>query len=128
MPVETDDGWRDWDMETTAGRWWRVRFACVTEYHSGARCLTRVRIATRATAATVLLFASAILISVAVVFIARWHPVWTLGVLFVGSVLFECLHHAAVTRAANTVVKAAAGTGFLPVGRVAEAPEPDKIS
>ncbi len=125
-PVETDDGWRDWDMETAAGRWWRVRFACVTEYHSGARCLTRVRIATRATAATVLLFTAAILVSVAVVFIARWHPVWTLGVLFTGSVLFECLHHAAVTHAANTVVKAAAGTGFLPVGRAAEPSGPDK--
>ena len=126
IPVHTDDGWRDWDMETTASRWWRVRFACVTEYHSEGKCLTRVRIATRATGATALLFLSALLIAAALVLVAHFHPVWTLGVLFVASVLFECLHHAAVTRAANMVVKAAAGAGFLPVGRPPEAPAPDK--
>ena len=128
MPVQTDDGWRDWDMETTAGRWWRVRLACVTEYHSDAKCLTRVRIATRATAATAQLFLAATALAATLVFAFRWHPVWALGVLFVGSVLFECLHHAAVTRAANLVVKAAAGVGFLPVGRSTEPPAPDNQS
>lgn len=126
VPVQIDDGWRDWDVETSAGRWWRVRFACVTEYHAEAKCLTRVRIATRATAATAFFFMAAILLAVALVFIVRWHPVWTLGVLFVGSVLFECLHHAAVTRAANIVVAASAGAGFLPVGRPVRAAVPGK--
>ena len=114
-PVLTDDGWRDWDLETTAGRWWRIRLGTVTEYHAGGHCLTRVRIATRATGSTVLAALSALLASAILVFL--WHPIWTLGVLFIATVLFESRHHAAVTRAANTVTDAARGAGFQSMAR-----------
>ena len=129
-PVLTDDGWRDWDLETKADRWWRVRFGSVTEYHGDGRCLTRVRIATRATAATAAIAAGAILLAVAAIFGAPWNPVWTLGALFVASVIFESRHHAAVSRAAGVVVAAATGAGFQVPLREAEppaAPVPDNV-
>jgi hypothetical protein len=110
LPVITDDGWRDWDMETTAGRWWGVRFGTVTEYHAENHCLTRVRIASRATAATVLAALGGILLAALLAFL--WHPVWTLGMLFVATVLFESRHYAAVARAATMVRTAAAAAGF----------------
>lgn len=119
VPVHTDDGWRDWDIETSPGRWWRVRFSVVTEYHGGGDCLTKVRIASRASSTTIMVFASLLAVAAGLIFLAGWHPVWVLGVVFVGSILFECLHHAAVTAAANRVVSAATGAGFQPVGQAA---------
>jgi hypothetical protein len=115
-PVHTDDGWRDWDLETSTSRWWHVRFGIVTEYHGSGKCLTRVRIASRAAAITVLLFALLAVAGVSLIFLAGWHPVWVLGVAFVSAVLFELLHHAAVNSAANRVVSAATAAGFQPVG------------
>lgn len=114
-PVHTDDGWRDWDMETQLDRWWRVRFSSVTEYHGGGKCLTRVRIATRATAAAVSIFALTAVAAALLVILTGWHPVWALGALFVVCVLFESRHHAAVSRAATAVVGAATAAGFQPV-------------
>lgn len=116
LPVQTDDGWRDWDLETCPDRWWRVRLACVTEYHGGGKCLTRVRIASRASLRTVLTFGSLVLTAAVLAFLPGFHVIWALGLLFISSLLFESRHHRAVTRAANMVVAAAAPAGFLPVG------------
>jgi len=120
-PAGTGDGWRDWDLETVASRWWRVRFSIVTEYHGGGDCLTRVRIASRATAICMMVFGLLLAAAAGLIFVAGWHPVWVLGTLFVGSILFESLHHAAITRAANKVVSTATTAGFQPVGRASEA-------
>jgi hypothetical protein len=122
-PVEADDGWRDWDLETSTGRWWRVRFSSVTEYHGDNQCLTRVRIASRATLLTVFICTILPIIAIILVFLAGWHPVWVLGTLFTGTVLFETLHRAAINRAANRVVTAGAGAGFLVADKGAAAPE-----
>ncbi|HEX2749825.1 MAG TPA: glycosyltransferase [Verrucomicrobiales bacterium] len=119
--VDTDDGWRDWDIETRTGRWWRLRFSSVTEYHGEGRCLTRVRAASRASMITVLLFALFPVVGLNLVFIAGWHPVWVLGFLFVGTVLFETLHRATVNRAANQVLATATTAGFTAAVRGAGA-------
>jgi hypothetical protein len=119
--VDTDDGWRDWDIETRTGRWWRLRFSSVTEYHGEGRCLTRVRAASRASMITVLLFALFPVVGLNLVFIAGWHPVWVLGFLFVGTVLFETLHRATVNRAANQVLAIATAAGFTAAVRGAGA-------
>jgi hypothetical protein len=111
-PVKTDDGWQDWDLETMAGRWWRVRFTCVTEYHSDNKCLTRVRIASRAAIPALLVFWLLPALVVTLVFLTNWHPVWALGTLFAATVLFEMLHRASVNRAANQVVTTATAAGF----------------
>ena len=109
-PVITDDGWRDWDMETTAGQWWRVRLGTVTEYHGDQQCLTRVRIATRATLATLSCALAGIVLTAVLALL--WHPVWMLGILFVATVLFESRHHAAVNAAVAIVKAAALESGF----------------
>lgn len=118
-PLHTDDGWRDWDLETAVDQWWRIRFASVTEYHGGTRCLTRVRIASRASATTVTVFILILSTAVAMVLMAHLHPVWVLGIVFAVSLIFESLHHRAVNRAANLVVAAARPAGFEPVSETA---------
>jgi GT2 family glycosyltransferase len=112
LPIKLDDGWRDWDLETRTGCWWRERFTTVTEYHGDGKCLTRVRIASRATLFTVLVFALLPVVALLLIFLAGWHPVWVLGAVFVSTVLFETLHRTAVSRAAAQVVSAALTAGF----------------
>ncbi len=116
LPVTTDDGWRDWDLETTSGRWWRVRLSSVTEYHGGGRCLTRVRIASRLARLALPVLIAPPLVLLVVILLTGWHPVWAIGLLFTGAVLFETLHRAAVNRAATRVVQVAEGAGFTLAG------------
>ena len=38
----TDTGWNDWDIHIYGNFWWSIALQTVTEYHGGAKCLTRV--------------------------------------------------------------------------------------
>jgi hypothetical protein len=108
VEAELDDGWRDWDLEFSAGGWWRVQASTMTEYHAAGKTLTRVRLASRATHACLLLYVITGLSAAATVFVAGLNPVWALGVLFVWCVVFESRHHEAISLA-HAVVQEAAG-------------------
>src|SRR6202162_6396204 len=43
----TDTGWNEWDIQIYGNFWWSIALQTVTEYHGGAKCLTRVRLRTR---------------------------------------------------------------------------------
>ncbi len=51
----TDTGWNDWDVHIYGNFWWSMMLATVTEYHGGAKCLTRVRLRHRFVATTVVI-------------------------------------------------------------------------
>ena len=50
----TDTGWNEWDIQIYGNFWWSVALQTVTEYHGGAKCLTRVRLRTRFVTTTVI--------------------------------------------------------------------------
>jgi O-antigen biosynthesis protein len=50
-----DTGWNEWDIQIYGNFWWSVALQTVTEYHGGAKCLTRVRLRTRFVTTTVIL-------------------------------------------------------------------------
>ena len=50
----TDTGWNDWDIQIYGNFWWSVVLQTVTEYHGGAKCLTRVRLRSRFVPTTVI--------------------------------------------------------------------------
>ena len=51
----TDTGWKDWDVQIYGNFWWIIKFASVTEYHGGPKCLTRVRLNAKMTVTTFLI-------------------------------------------------------------------------
>ena len=51
----TDTGWKEWDIQIYGNFWWSVVLQTVTEYHGGAKCLTRVRLRDRLVTTTVIL-------------------------------------------------------------------------
>ena len=118
---QADDGWRDWDLEARLSRWWRVRFATMTEYHEAPRRLTRVRLDSRATAAWFVLQAVVASACTALVGLAHLPVLWAAGLFFVWSILFEMLHHRAIARAAAVTLAAAARLSM----RSFPAPRPD---
>ena len=111
----TDDGWQEWDLELPVGRWWRVRYATVTEYHPDNRTLTKIRIASRATLQAMLVFGGSCLAGMVGLPLLGLHALWSLGILFLWAVWFETRHHASINRAANEVVHACKAAGFIPV-------------
>jgi hypothetical protein len=50
----TDTGWNEWDIQVYGNFWWSIALQTVTEYHGGAKCLTRVRLRTRFVTTTVI--------------------------------------------------------------------------
>ncbi|HEY2102370.1 MAG TPA: glycosyltransferase [Chthoniobacterales bacterium] len=48
-----DTGWQDWDLLIYGNFWWSIVLQTVTEYHGGAKCLTRVRLGYRYVTTTV---------------------------------------------------------------------------
>src|SRR5207253_5794325 len=50
----TDSGWNDWDIQIYGNFWWSIALQTVTEYHGGAKCLTRVRLRARFVTTTVI--------------------------------------------------------------------------
>src|SRR6059036_1433150 len=60
----TDTGWKEWDIQIYGNFWWSIALQTVTEYHGGAKCLTRVRLRNRLVTTTVIfsLIATSLLI------------------------------------------------------------------
>ena len=114
MSPVTDDGWRDWDLETHVSPWWRVRLATVTEYHEAPRRLTRIRLGSHITVAWVMLQFIIASICAALVPLAHLPPLWATGLFFVWSILFEMNHHRAIARLAHLTAEAAISTGMMP--------------
>ena len=50
----TDSGWNEWDIQIYGNFWWSIVLQTVTEYHGGAKCLTRVRLRNRLVTTTVI--------------------------------------------------------------------------
>jgi GT2 family glycosyltransferase len=50
----TDSGWNEWDIQIYGNFWWSVTLQTVTEYHGGAKCLTRLRLRSRLVTTTVI--------------------------------------------------------------------------
>jgi hypothetical protein len=51
----TDSGWNEWDIQIYGNFWWSIALQTVTEYHGGAKCLTRVRLRSRLVTTTIIL-------------------------------------------------------------------------
>ena len=51
----TDTGWNDWDIHIYGNFWWSIALQSVTEYHGGAKCLTRVALRHRFVTTTVII-------------------------------------------------------------------------
>lgn len=49
-----DTGWNDWDIQIYGNFWWSITLRTVTEYHGGAKCLTRAALRYRFVTTTVL--------------------------------------------------------------------------
>jgi GT2 family glycosyltransferase len=60
----SDTGWQDWDVQIYGNFWWSITLQTVTEYHGGAKCLTRARLRYQLVPTTVIinLFAMSLLI------------------------------------------------------------------
>jgi succinate-acetate transporter protein len=50
----TDTGWNDWDIQIYGNFWWSVVLQTVTENHTGANRLTRVRLRSRLVPTTII--------------------------------------------------------------------------
>ena len=51
----SDTGWNEWDIKIYGNFWWSIVLQTVTEYHGGAKCLTRVRLRHRFVTTTVII-------------------------------------------------------------------------
>ncbi|MDP9292556.1 MAG: glycosyltransferase, partial [Verrucomicrobiota bacterium] len=51
----SDTGWSDWDVQIYGNFWWIIKLHTVTEYHGGPKCLTRVRLRSKAVVTTILI-------------------------------------------------------------------------
>ncbi|MEP7078061.1 MAG: glycosyltransferase [Chthoniobacterales bacterium] len=49
----TDTGWKEWDVQIYGNFWWSIVLQTVTEYHGGAKCLTRARLRHRFVTTTI---------------------------------------------------------------------------
>jgi glycosyltransferase involved in cell wall biosynthesis len=83
----SDTGWNEWDIQIYGNFWWSLTLQTVTEYHGGAKCLTRAGLRSRFVPTT-------ILINLVIVSLLVYHALqtghvhyWLIG-LYVGFVLF----------------------------------------
>ena len=51
----TDSGWNEWDVQIYGNFWWSLVLQTVTEYHGGAKCLTRTGLRYRFVPTTVII-------------------------------------------------------------------------
>ncbi len=49
-----DTGWQEWDLQIYGNFWWSINLRTVTEYHGGAKCLTRAQLHYRYVTTTVI--------------------------------------------------------------------------
>ena len=50
-----DTGWKEWDIQIYGNFWWSITLQTVTEYHGGAKCLTRAGLRYRFVPTTILI-------------------------------------------------------------------------
>lgn len=113
LPFQADDGWKNWDLEIQASRWWAVRLTTVTEYHQQQDRLTRVRLATRATLPNVLVN----LLLCTGLLVLSWMIPWQFALValagyFLWWWFFEMLHRRNTRRIAALTLQTAADHGF----------------
>ncbi|MFL6584677.1 MAG: glycosyltransferase [Chthoniobacterales bacterium] len=86
-----DTGWQDWDLQIYGNFWWSVTLETMTEYHGGAKCLTRARLRFRFVATTVMfnLFLLSLLIYRGLIAGAADLPLIVLYAAFVGFIGFR---------------------------------------
>ena len=93
IPHLSDDGWRNWDLEMQPNFFWAVRLTTVTEYHQKGATLTRLRLATRATVANLLINFLLIITVLSVIFAySTKTALITLGAFLCWLVALEFLH------------------------------------
>lgn len=124
----TDTGWNDWDIHIYGNFWWSIALQTVTEYHGGAKCLTRVALRNRFVTTTVI-------INLVVLTLLIYHQLntgsWDLWVLFFYFLFLIFLGGRArklKARVAELVDLAALRTGMQRIARarVTPAPQLDK--
>ena len=71
-----DTGWKSWDIQIYGSFWWGIQLRTVTEYHGGPKCLTRVHLASRVVATTVIVNAVLLLLLAYQQFLIPEGPVW----------------------------------------------------
>ena len=83
----TDTGWNEWDIQIYGNFWWSITLQTVTEYHGGAKCLTRAGLRSRFVPTTILM-------NLVIVSLLGYHALqtghvhyWLIG-LYVGFVVF----------------------------------------
>jgi hypothetical protein len=109
---QVDNGWKDWDLEVERGLLWRVRMTTVTEYHGDEQCLTRVRMASKA---TVVNLVGNVVLGLAVLALAWGEPHWLiwLGATYLLWWAFlEVRHRAVVEGLMRLVTNVAEEVGF----------------
>jgi len=125
-----DTGWKDWDVQIYGNQWWSVKLKTVTEYHGGPKCLTRVRLAYKPVATTIL--ANMIALSVLLyrlIFVPTTTMDHFLWGIYIAGVIYFCLRaYRLKRRAADLVIAAANRCGLQRVfGKKSKpAPEPAK--
>ncbi len=111
-PHSIDNGWRDWDLEVDRGLLWRVRVTTVTEYHGGEKCLTRVRLSSRAK--PLMVFGN-VALAVALAALAWGAPhrfIWLGGTYLLWWAALEVRHRQLVESLSRLVANVAGEVGF----------------
>jgi O-antigen biosynthesis protein len=113
----TDTGWNEWDIHIYGNFWWSIALQTVTEYHGGAKCLTRVKLRNRFVATTVL-------INLIVLTLLIYHQLstgssdlWVLGPYAAFLVFIGLRARKLKKRVAELVDLAALRAGLLHLGR-----------
>src|SRR5437762_274646 len=113
----TDTGWNEWDIQIYGNFWWSVTLQTVTEYHGGAKCLSRAGLRYSFVPTT-------ILINAVYVSLIAYHALqtghlhyWLLG-LYAIFVLFLCIRaYRLKSRVAEMVDLAAHRAGLQRIRR-----------
>lgn len=111
----TDDGWRNWDVEINASRWWSVRLTTVTEYHPSNGRLTRVRLVTHARLLNVftnLLLGCALVILI--IAVPLKYSILALGAFALWWAILEMAHRRTARRIATLTLELGSSIGLEP--------------
>lgn len=112
-----DTGWKSWDVQIYGNRAWSVKLSSVTEYHGGPKCLTRVRLQSKAVVSTLLI--NVIALSVLLYNIQKTDPwAWALRILYILFVLILAFRARRLKRrVADLVTMAAHNAGLQPMAK-----------
>ena len=107
-----DNGWRDWDLEVERGWLWRIRMTTVTEFHGEGKCLTRTRLASKATPLNLIgnLVIAAVLIALA--WGAPHRFIWLGATYLMWWAFLEVRHRQMVEGLSRLVANVAREVGF----------------